>query len=171
MAADLKNSKPIFVICDNIRSLSNVGIIFRLCDALAVKKLYLCGITGHPKYGGDMRRYEISERADKEIRKTAIKNVDNVDWEYRENIVDLIKELKAQEIQIVALEQTPKSINYLKAEYNYPLAIVLGHEVDGICSEAIDMADLKVEIPMLGTGHSLNVATSFAVLGYKIREN
>lgn len=167
---DLKEDKQIFVIANDIRSLINVGTIFRICDGLAVKKLFLCGLTGHPKYQNDPRRFEVTERADKEIKKTALAGFENVDWEYRENILDLLEKLKKQNIQIVSLEQVSQSINYLEADYKFPLAIVVGHEREGVEQEVIKLSDLAVEIPMFGKGKSLNVATSLGILGYEIRK-
>jgi len=160
----------IYVICNNIRSLINVGTIFRTCDASGIKKLYLCGLTGYPKLLDDPRRFEVSTRADNIIKKTALEGFNNVEWEYQESAVNLIKELKSKNVAIVTLEQTDKSINYLEANYKFPLAIVIGHEREGVEQEIIDLSDLLVEIPMLGKGKSLNVATSLGVLGYKIIE-
>ena len=163
-------SKEIYIIANDIRSLHNVGTLFRIADAIGAKKLYLCGITGYPKIDNDPRRFEVSERADKEIRKTAIKNVDRVSWEYQENIFYLIKKLKNQNIQIVTLEQSKKSQDYRSADYRFPIAVIIGHETEGVDPRIIDLSDLVVEIPMHGEGKSLNAAISLAVLGYEIRK-
>ncbi|MFA6422876.1 MAG: TrmH family RNA methyltransferase [Patescibacteria group bacterium] len=162
-------NQEIYVICNNIRSLINVGTIFRTCDALGVKKLYLCGLTGYPKLPDDPRRFEVSDRADKIIKKTALEGYANVAWECQESALELIKKLKTQDVSIIALEQTTKSLNYIEANYKFPLAIVIGHEREGLDQEIIDQSDLVVEIPMLGKGKSLNVATSLGILGYRIR--
>jgi tRNA G18 (ribose-2'-O)-methylase SpoU len=163
--------KQIFVIANDIRSLINVGTIFRICDGIAVKKLFLCGLTGYPKKDNDPRRFEVQNRADEVIKKTALEGYSSVNWEYQENILDLIKNLKSQGVQIVTLELTPNSIDYTKADYRFPLAIVIGHETDGVSQDVINLSDISVQIPMLGKGKSLNVATSLGILGYKIRES
>ena len=147
------NSSPkndIFVVLDNIKSMYNVGAIFRTSEAIKAKKIYLCGITATPP-----RR---------EIFKVSMGAVEYMDWEYCENTSDLLKKLKKEGVQIVALEQTDKSVDYKKAKYNKPIAIVLGHEGKGISKEALKDCDLSVEIPMLGRANSLNVATSAGII-------
>jgi len=146
----------IYFILDNIKSMLNVGAIFRTADALRVKKIYLCGITATPP-----RR---------KIFKTSMGAVEWVDWEYCEKTSEAVEKLKKEGVQIIALEQTKKSINYKKASYKKPLAIVLGHEKDGISSKVLKISDVIVEIPMYGQANSLNVATSAGVIGYKTLE-
>lgn len=161
--------QPIFVVLDNVRSLENVGLIFRLCDALRVEKLFLTGITGFPPMGeGDPRPTNIQEHALNQITKTGIKLVPYVPWEYRENVLDVLVELKSSGVQIVSLEQTTASINYRDAQYNFPVALVLGHEREGVADPVLKQSDLLVEIPMYGMGNSLNVATALAVIGYEL---
>lgn len=160
---------PIYVVLDNVRSLENVGLIFRLCDALRVEKLFLTGITGFPPMGeGDPRPANIQEHALNQITKTGIKLVPYVPWEYRENILDVLRELKSCGVQIVSLEQTTVSSNYRDAQYNFPLALVFGHEREGVTDPVLKESDLLVEIPMYGMGNSLNVATALAVIGYEL---
>jgi 23S rRNA (guanosine2251-2'-O)-methyltransferase len=156
------------VACDNVRSLANVGAIFRLCDAARVERLYLCGITGHPSYPGDRRPPWVVERAGRVLAKTAIRTIDHVPWEYRPSAVDLVRELKDQGIQIVALEQTPRSVDYCAAPYHYPLCVVLGHEREGVADPVLDLIDLAVAIPMYGAGTSLNVAMAFGIWVYEV---
>jgi tRNA G18 (ribose-2'-O)-methylase SpoU len=161
---------PIYIILNNIRSLQNVGLIFRLSDALLVEKLYLCGTTGYPPVENDERRPGVVEHAQHEIEKTAIRTVDYVPWEYQENTVEVIKKLKKEGVQIIALEQTDKSKDFRKIDYKFPLVLVLGHEREGIEDEVLKLADEVAEIPILGMGNSLNVATTLAIIGYHLLE-
>ncbi len=146
----------VFLILDNIRSMYNVGAIFRTADAALVEKLYLCGITATPPR--------------KEIEKTALKTVDFVPWEKRDDTTKLIKELKKQGIQIIALEQTNVSINYKKFDFQKPVAIIVGHEVDGISDDLLQLCDGIVEIPMYGIANSLNVSTAAGIILYHLCE-
>jgi len=169
---DFKKQKrnPIYVILNNIRSLQNVGLIFRLSDALLVEKLYLCGTTGYPPIKNDTRRPGVIEHAQHKIEKTAIKTIDYLPWEFCENTVEVIKKLKKNGVQIIALEQTDKSKDYRKIDWKFPTALVLGHEREGIEDEVLKLADQVTEIPVFGMGNSLNVATSLAIVGYHILE-
>lgn len=163
------NRFPIYVVLNNIRSLENVGLIFRLCDALRVEKLYLTGITGYPPLGErDPRPSNIQEHAYNQIAKTGIKLVPYVSWEYREDVMSVISELKDKGAQIVSFEQTDQSKAYTKVEYSFPVAIVLGHERTGVDDPVLAASDMIVEIPMYGMGNSLNVATALAVVGYDL---
>lgn len=160
---------PIYVVLDNVRSLENVGLIFRLCDALRVEKLFLTGITGYPPMGdADPRPSNIQEHALNQITKTGIKLVPYVPWEYRENILEVLDELKSGGAQIVSLEQTDESKNYRDADYRFPVVVILGHEREGIADPVLGKSDQLVEIPMHGIGNSLNVATALAVIGYEL---
>ena len=159
---------PIYVVCDNIRSLANVGLIFRLADATRVEKLFLCGITGYPAMPGDPRPPWVAERADRVIAKTAIHTVAHVPWEYRPNALETVRELKSRGVRIVVLEQTTESVDYATVEYEFPLCLVLGHERAGVEDELLALADHIVEIPMYGMGNSLNVAMAFGIVVYEI---
>lgn len=161
---------PIYVILNNIRSLQNVGLIFRLSDALLVEKIYLCGTTGYPPTKNDARRPGVIEHAQHEIEKTAIRTVDYIPWEFQENTAEVIKKLKKDGIQIIALEQTNKSEDYRKIDLKFPLALVLGHEREGVEDQILNLCDKVAEIPIFGMGNSLNVATSLAIVGYHIIE-
>lgn len=144
----------VYLILDNIRSMYNVGAIFRTADATRIKKLYLCGITATPPR--------------KEIEKTALKTIDppagGVPWEYREDTISVTKELKNLRTQIIALEQTDQSIDYRKFDYKKPVAIIIGNEVNGINQEVLNLCDAAVEIPMQGIANSLNVATAAGII-------
>lgn len=160
---------PVSLILENVRSLDNVGLIFRLCELARVEKLYLCGITGRPKGGPRDRRpqWEI-DRNDQRIKKTSIYAVPYQPWEYHRRGLDLVKKLKKRGVKIICLEQTHGSIDYRRFKYQTPLAIVLGHERLGVSQKIIDEADAVVEIPILGLGNSHNVALAGGILLYHI---
>ena len=147
-----KNSKtPVIVILDNIRSMNNVGSIFRTCDAFAIEKLYLCGITAVPPH--------------KDIAKTALGATDSVDWEYAENVVDLVHHLKKNNIKVYLIEQTDSSI--FLHQFQFPkekIAVVFGNEVFGVTEALLPVCDGAIEIPQHGTKHSLNVTIAAGVV-------
>jgi len=144
----------LYFVLDNLKSMYNVGAIFRTADALRVKEIFLCGITATPPRN--------------KIYKVSMGAVDWVDWEYMKNTTEAIEKLKDEGAQIVALEQTDKSIDFRKAHYQKPVAIIFGHEKKGVSSKVLKMADLVVEIPMQGMANSLNVATSAGIIGYEV---
>ncbi len=143
---------PLVLILDNIRSLNNIGSIFRTADAFRVEKIYLTGFTATPPH--------------KDIHKTALGATESVPWEYRKNITDLLTELKKEQIFIIAAEQTDQSIplNRFNPPENRKLALIFGNEVKGVSEEALPHCDIAVEIPQFGTKHSFNVAVSAGIL-------
>ncbi len=144
------STKEFYVICQNIRSLFNVGSVFRTADAFGVDKIYLTGITGRPPR--------------KEISKVALGAENYIPWEYHRQPTRLIKGLKKQGIKIVALEQVKgKSISLAKWKPKFPLALILGYEPKGLPKSLIELADEVVEIPMFGEKESLNVGVAFGV--------
>lgn len=143
---------PFYVVCPDIRSLHNVGAIFRTADALGVSKLFLCGYTGCPPR--------------KEIYKVALGAERAVPWEHHKQAWRVVDRLKAQGAQIVALEKTPRSVNLLEFEPRYPLTLVIGNEVDGVPQSVLKRADAVVHLPMHGVKESLNVAVAFGAAGY-----
>ncbi len=145
---------PVNAVIENVRSLLNVGAIFRTADALRIEKLFLSGYTGKPP-----RR---------EIEKAALGAVESVSWEGSESSKEAIGILKGIDMPVIALEQTESSIDFEEFKYPYPCAIVLGNEYDGILQETLDICDHCVHIPMLGIKQSLNVSTAFGVLGYEM---
>ena len=160
---------PISVVLVNVRSLQNVGLVFRVCDAVKAGKLYLTGYTGYPPLPkNDKRRAGVIIHAKNQIEKTAIRTVEYVPWEYYEDAVTLVKKLKKQGIQIVAVEQTWESLNYLEAPYKFPVTLIFGHEREGIEDPLLNLADFAVEIPMAGYGNSLNIAMAVTVIGYEL---
>lgn len=171
---------PITIIADNIRSLDNVGLLFRLCELARVEKLYLTGYTGYPKRPEDTRPKDIAARHQRRIEKTAVYAIPHQPWEYVEDPVPLIQKLKASGNQIIALEQTDNSIPYHKLSAStadppnwrasLPAALILGHEREGIRSELLELADTVIDIPILGLGNSHNVAVACGIVLYKILE-
>lgn len=153
---ELKNSMryPVAVVCEDIRSLYNVGSLFRTSDGAGIEKLYLCGYTGHPPRP--------------EIDKTALGSVDSVPWEYRPNQFEVIRELKGRGYQIVVLEHTSRSVPYTEAAYEFPVCLVLGNEVKGITDEMVSRSDLAVDIPMHGIKQSLNVTVAYGIVVYHL---
>jgi tRNA G18 (ribose-2'-O)-methylase SpoU len=142
------------VLCEDIRSLYNVGSIFRTSDGAGIEKLYLCGYTGYPPRS--------------EIDKTALGSVDGVPWEYLPNQFEVIYRLKKRGYRIVALEHTSASIPYDEARYEFPTCLVLGNEVKGISEELISRCDMAVEVPMYGLKQSLNVTVAYGILVYHV---
>jgi len=162
---------PLYVVADNIRSLDNVGLLFRLCELTRVRKLYLCGITGYPKVEKNERRAEWkAERADQRIKKTAIYAVPFVPWQHSRSALSIVKKLKSEGVQIVVLEQVFGSTVYNQIDYRLPLALVVGHEIKGVSQKIINEADFITEIPTFGIGNSLNVAIATGITLYKIIE-
>ena len=147
---------PLVLILDNVRSALNVGSIFRTCDAFALEKLILCGITAQPPH--------------REIMKTALGSSDTVSWEYFENTSAAIQNLKQNNFTIVGIEQVKESIFLDDAGFlcilNKPLALMLGNEVDGLGDEALDLCDHVVEIKQFGTKHSINVAVTAGIVSW-----
>ena len=143
---------PIIVVLDNIRSLNNVGAVFRTSDAFLIEKIYLCGITATPPH--------------REIHKTALGATESVDWEYKENTLALVNELKVQGVVVVAIEQAENSVmlDEFSLDATKKIAIVLGNEVKGVQQEVVSAADYCVEIPQKGTKHSLNISVSCGVV-------
>jgi 23S rRNA (guanosine2251-2'-O)-methyltransferase len=167
---------PISVILEDVRSLANVGLIFRICDALRVERLYLCGITGRPAdpiLSRDPRPRHVQERAEREITRTAVMAIPYVPWEYRPAALDVVAGLRHDGYQIVAVEQAHHSTPYARPGiYRPPVCLIFGHERAGITSSALDAAELCVELPVYGMANSLNVAMACALVGYEIlRQN
>ncbi len=144
-----------YIICDNLRSLQNIGSIFRTADALGVDKIYLGGICGCPP--------------NDKISKTALGAEKNIPWEHHWQTWRLVDKLKNQKVRIIALEQDSQSIDYRKFKPCFPLALVIGNEVKGISQGVLKRADQIIELPMAGRKESLNVAVSFGAIGYYIR--
>ncbi|RIA10797.1 SpoU rRNA methylase family protein [Flavobacteriaceae bacterium MAR_2010_72] len=155
---DFKASKktPIIVILDNIRSLNNIGSVFRTCDAFLVEKIYLCGITATPPH--------------KDIHKTALGSTETVDWEYVEHTTELITRLKATGVKIIAIEQAENAImlNDFTPKQTTTYGLVFGNEVKGVKQNVVNESDLVLEIPQFGTKHSLNISVSVGVVVWDV---
>ena len=143
---------PIYIICDNILDTYNTGSIFRLADAVAAEKVFLCGITETPP--------------NTRIKKASINTTEWVAWGYAESTGNVIQDLrfKIQDIQIVAIEQNERSVEFDKAEYSFPIAFVIGNETSGISEDVLKMCDEIVELPMFGVNKSLNVMVSLGIV-------
>ncbi len=152
--SEFKNAKksPITIILDNIRSLNNIGSVFRTSDAFLIEKIYLCGITAQPPHN--------------DIRKTALGSTETVAWEYAENTLELVQKLKQGQIKIVSIEQAENAtmLNDFKPQANEKYAFVFGNEVKGVAQNVVDASDVVIEIPQYGTKHSLNISVSCGVV-------
>lgn len=147
---------PLTIVVDNVRSMHNVGSIFRTSDAFLVEKIYLCGITPTPPH--------------REIQKTALGATESVDWQYAESTIEVVNQLKKEGWTILALEQTTNSVmlDELKVEKGEKIAIVLGNEVEGVNQEVINLCHKAVEIPQFGTKHSFNVSVSCGIMLWQV---
>lgn len=145
---------PVSVVLDNVRSLYNVGAFFRTADAVRLEKLYLCGITGRPP-----------KRA---ITKTALGAEETVPWSHTWEPVPVVDELHRSGYEIAAVETDVHAVDLFEWAPRFPVCLVFGHEVEGIRPELSQLADTHVRIPMLGSKHSLNVATAGGVVVYEL---
>jgi len=146
---------PLVVVLDNVRSLHNVGAVFRTSDAFRVQAVYLCGITAAPPHP--------------EIHKTALGAENTVDWKYFDNVLDAVHELKQQDYTIAAVEQAENSFPPEELlEKNRKYAIILGNEVHGVAQEAMNCCDCCIEIPQFGTKHSLNVSVAAGIIIWEV---
>lgn len=157
-AETYKKSKktPLIVVLDNVRSLHNVGSVFRTSDAFRIEAIYLCGITATPPH--------------KDIHKTALGATDSVDWEYFENTENAIEKLRKNKYEIAAIEQTNGSLSLEKfnPDKQKKLAVIFGHEVKGVAQQIIDISDFCIEIPQFGTKHSFNISVSVGIVLWEI---
>jgi 23S rRNA (guanosine2251-2'-O)-methyltransferase len=147
---------PLIVILDNIRSLNNIGSVFRTSDAFVIEKIYLCGITATPP--------------NKEIHKTALGSTESIDWEYVEDTLSLVKKLKDSNIKIASIEQADNAmmLQEFVVEKDQKYAVVFGNEVKGVQQEVVSASDYCIEIPQYGTKHSLNISVSVGVVLWDI---
>ncbi|MDO4230056.1 MAG: RNA methyltransferase [Capnocytophaga sp.] len=143
---------PLIVILDNIRSLNNIGSVFRTSDAFLIEKIYLCGITATPP--------------NKEIHKTALGATESVDWEYAKDTLGVVNQLKSENVCVMSIEQTKNAIklNDFQPQKDKKYAIIFGNEVKGVEQEVVSISDGVIEIPQYGTKHSLNVSVSAGIV-------
>ncbi len=146
---------PVTVVLNNIRSLFNVGSIFRTADGAGVEKIWLCGITGAPPQA--------------QLLKTALGAEQHVPWEHSRDVAAVIRDLKQRGYQIVLLEQTDQSRPYEDFRPRFPVALVLGNEIEGVAEGLVPFCDQAVEIDMAGIKNSLNVSVAFGVMVYHLR--
>jgi len=146
---------PIHVLLDNVRSLYNVGSIFRTSDGARISKLFLSGYTPHPPR--------------KEIEKTALGATESVPWQYVKEPLQVIGELKAAGVRICVLEQTDKSVPYYSVKReDFPICLIVGNEITGVSQEIITQAEIGIEIPMFGMKQSLNVAVAYGIAVFEL---
>lgn len=153
---DVIPKMPFSVLLNNVRSLYNVGSIFRTADGAGIEKLWLCGITGHPPHP--------------RLSKTALGAEQIVPWEYRPDAVALVGELKRKGYQVVLLEQLKESVPYEEFEWKPPVCLILGNENNGVSDELLSVCDAAVDIKMSGLKASLNVTVAFGVAAFHFRE-
>lgn len=143
---------PIIIILDDIRSLHNIGSVFRTADAFLIEKIYLCGITATPPH--------------KEIHKTALGATETVAWEYQKDVTEVIRQLQKDKVKVFAVEQVEKAVflQNFKVDKETKYALVFGNEVYGVSQQAIAICNGSIEIPQLGTKHSLNISVSTGIV-------
>ena len=146
------NKTPLIIILDNIRSLNNIGSVFRTSDAFLIEKIYLCGITAKPPH--------------KDIHKTALGSTDTIDWEYVGDTLTLVKKLQVEGVKVLSVEQAEHStmLNNFLPKTNTKYAVVFGNEVKGVSQDVVNASDTVIEIPQFGTKHSLNISVSAGVV-------
>lgn len=147
---------PVVIVLDNIRSFNNVGSIFRTADAFAIEKIILCGITPAPPH--------------RDIHKTALGATESVTWDYEKNTMDAVKKLKEEGYTIASIEQAEHKVwlQDVKLAPHSKIALVFGHEVDGVEQEVIDLSDLVIEIPQYGTKHSINISVCAGIVMWEV---
>lgn len=143
---------PLIVILDNVRSLNNIGAVFRTADAFLIEKIYLCGITASPPH--------------KDIQKTALGATDTVDWEYAEDVLQVVERLQKDKVRVYAVEQAENAtmLNDFTPQKGKKHALVFGNEVKGVQQKVVSASDGVLEIPQLGSKHSLNISVSTGVV-------
>jgi len=147
---------PVAVVLDNVRSLNNIGSVFRTADAFLIDRILLCGITATPPH--------------KDIHKTALGATDSIDWEYHPETEGAIEKLKGENFKIVAVEQTEESISLdrFRVERDIKYAFVFGHEIRGVSQKIVDLSDASLDIPQFGTKHSLNISVCAGMVIWEV---
>jgi tRNA G18 (ribose-2'-O)-methylase SpoU len=155
---DFKSAQKtqIIIVLDNVRSLNNIGSIFRTADAFLIDHIYLCGITATPP--------------NKDIQKTALGSTDSVSWSYEKDTLSIVKKLQLKKIKVIAIEQVESSVMLqdFKTFKNDVYALVFGHEVKGVSQEVVSQCDLAIEIPQHGTKHSFNISVSCGIVLWEL---
>ncbi len=156
--------KELYIIAHNIRSAHNVGAIFRTCDGAGVDKIYLTGYTPVPAMEDVIEK----TKAEKMLEKTALGAEMSVSWESARELLPIISDLKKAGVQIVALEKTATSVDLKKFQPVFPMALILGNEVEGVDEEILALCDTVIDIPMRGKKESLNVSVATGIAIYEI---
>ena len=158
LKAKSQKRNAIYIVLDNVLDTYNIGSIFRLADAVAAKKIYLCGGTETPP--------------NPRIKKASINTTEWVEWSYKESAIEAINDIRLtiNDIQIVAIEQSKNSVQYDQFEYTLPICLIVGNESEGVSKEVLKMADGIVELPMFGVNKSLNVMVSLGIVLYEVIE-
>lgn len=150
--------KPLIIVLDNIRSLNNIGSVFRTADAFLIEAVYLCGITAQPPH--------------RDIQKTALGATETITWKYFETTLEALVDLKQNQYKIASIEQTKNStmLNEFSIKPDEKWALVFGNEVNGVDQEIINQSDVVIEIPQYGTKHSLNISVSTGIVVWEIQK-
>lgn len=150
---------PVYIILDNVLDTYNIGAVFRLADAVSAAKIIICGESEIPP--------------NHRIKKASINTTEWVPWEYKASASEAIKNLKfkIKNLEVIAVEQDDKSVPYTSVDYSFPLALVVGHETDGVSQETLAACDRIVELPMWGVNKSMNVMVSLAIVLYRAMDN
>jgi tRNA G18 (ribose-2'-O)-methylase SpoU len=155
---DFKSAQKtqIIIVLDNVRSLNNIGSIFRTADAFLIDHIYLCGITATPP--------------NKDIQKTALGSTDSISWSYEKDTLSIVKKLQSKKIKVIAVEQVENSVMLqdFKTFENDVYALVFGHEVKGVSQEVVSQCDMVIEIPQYGTKHSFNISVSCGIVLWEL---
>jgi 23S rRNA (guanosine2251-2'-O)-methyltransferase len=158
--------KNLVLIIHNVRSAHNVGSLLRSADGFGVKKVYITGYSPYPKHENDARLPHIAAKTSRAINKTALGAEESMDWQYIENIDEVLASLKKTSYEITVLEQTNKSKELSQYRPVKSVALIVGNEVDGIDSQTLQQADVHLEIPMKGKKESFNVAVAGSIAMY-----
>lgn len=145
---------PLIIVLDNIRSLNNIGSVFRTADAFRIEGIYLCGLTAQPPH--------------RDIQKTALGATASVEWEYFPSTIEAVQALKKQGYQIASVEQAENTIPLQEFNPQVKVAVIMGNEVDGVQQEVIDASDCCIEIPQYGTKHSLNISVCTGIVAWEM---
>ena len=145
---------PISILVENVRSVHNVGSIFRSSDGFGAEKIYLTGYTAYPPR--------------EDLHKTALGSENAVPWEYVQDPIDAVNKIKAAGISLILIEQTLTSIPLYELKHKFPVCFIVGNEVTGVSEELSNLADVHAELPMRGIKQSLNVSVAAGVVGYEL---
>ncbi|MFA6095090.1 MAG: TrmH family RNA methyltransferase [Candidatus Paceibacterota bacterium] len=156
----MQKTREVYIILPDIRSAHNVGSVFRTADATGVSKIFLCGCTPTP--------LDHFGRPRKDIAKVALGAEKTIEWEYVKSTAIVLRKLKKEGVQIVAIEQADNSVDYKKVKPQFPVAIMFGNEVEGVSKKLLKQADVIAEIPMKGEKESLNISVSAGIALFRI---